>query len=141
MSRERRKILDMLASGTIDAEDAERLLQKLAAAGEPGDSEPTGDSASLKVTRAATGPLKFLRIVVDSHDGDKVNIRVPLGLVRTGIKLSTMLPKDANEKLLEKGIDLSHLSELDGEKLIEELRDLSVDVDAGDGDKVRIFCE
>jgi hypothetical protein len=85
--------------------------------------------------------LKYLRVVVDSSDGDKVNIRVPLALVKTGIKLSTMMPAEANEKLAEQGIDLSHLSGLKGEELIEALRDLKVDVDSNDGDTVRIFCE
>ena len=84
---------------------------------------------------------KYLRILVNSSDGDEVNIRVPLQLVRAGLKLSTVLPNDAKEKITEKGIDLSKLGELEGEALIEALRELSVDVDSSDGDVVRIFCE
>ena len=84
---------------------------------------------------------KYLRVVVDSSDGDKVNVRVPLALVRTGIKLKSMLPSHANEELDAHGIDLSHLSELDGDELIDALRELTVDVDSSDGDKVRVFCE
>ena len=80
-------------------------------------------------------------MIVNSSDGDKVNVRVPLGLLRTGIKLTTMLPGDASEKLKDSGIDLSHLSSLSGDELMEELRDLQVDVDSTDGDKVRVFCE
>ena len=84
---------------------------------------------------------KYLRVLVNSSDGDEVNIRVPLQLVRAGLKLSTVLPNDAKEKITEKGIDLSKLGELEGEALIEALRELSVDVDSSDGDVVRIFCE
>jgi hypothetical protein len=129
MSTERRQILDMLAQGKITPEDAERLLEKLAAP-KPAESQPASGAAP-----------KYLRVTVDSSDGDKVNVRVPLALVRTGIKLSAMMPKGAGEKLQESGIDLSHLSSLKGDALVEALRELTVDVNSSDGDKVKVFCE
>ena len=61
--------------------------------------------------------------------------------MRTGIKLSTMVPSKVSEKMKEKGIDLSPLSELQDEELMKALEELSVDVDSPDGDSVRIFCE
>ena len=130
MDTERKKVLDMLAAGQISAEDAERLLSKL-------DGSSAGDDRD----DIPSGPLKYLRVLVDSKTGDKVNVRVPLGLLRTGIKLSTMVPALAGDKLRESGIDLSHLSTLSGDELIEELRDLKVDVDSTDGDTVRVYCE
>ena len=66
---------------------------------------------------------------------------MPLGLLRTVTKLSTMVPLVAGESLKTSGIDLSDLSSPSGDELIEELRDLKVDVDSPDGDKVRVFCE
>ncbi len=66
-----------------------------------------------------------------------MNIRVPLKLIKTGIKLSTVLPSETNAKLADKGIDLSNLGDLQGEELIEALRDLQVDVDADDGTRGR----
>ena len=131
MDVERKKVLDMLADGRLSAEDAERLLNKLDASSE-GDAH---DDAP------PSGPLKYLRVLVDSKNGDKVNVRVPLSLLRTGIKLSTMVPALAGDKLRDSGIDLSHLSTLSGDELIEELRDLKVDVDSTSGDTVRVFCE
>ena len=136
MSVERKQILDMLVEGKITVEQAERLLQKL----QVGDTETVSTAAS-GGDAIRKGEPKFLRVLVDSHNGDEVNIRVPLALVRTGIKLSTMLPSHANEQLTEKGIDLSQLGGLEGQELVEALRDLTVDVDSADGDKVRIFCE
>jgi hypothetical protein len=138
MSTERLKILEMVAEGKITAEDAARLLEKLADSNQSSGFTGGGEGESI-VHR--TGKLKYLRVVVDSEDGDKVNIRVPLALVRTGIKLSTMVPEDANRKLAEKGVDLSALGGLAEEELIEALRELTVDVDSSDGDTVRIFCE
>lgn len=137
MSAERRKIIEMLAEGKITPDDAERLLDKLGRTPEHDDAGSTGDLAE----RPRTGIPKYLRVVVNSTNNDHVNIRVPLALVRTGLKLSTMLPPQASEKLSEKGIDLSHLSELKGDELLEALRELTVDVTSGDGDTVRVYCE
>jgi hypothetical protein len=138
MNEERKQVLEMLAQGKISAEDAERLLDKLEV-GDAGDSAETSASASAGTEKPLK--LKFLRIVVDSSEGDKVNIRIPLALIRTGIKLTTLLPNDVNEELDRKGVDLSKLTELDSAELHETLQDLQVDVDSNDGDVVRVFCE
>ena len=139
MSNEKRKVLEMLAAGRITAEDAERLLNRLGTAPRitAGEGSDSGDGEP----ETAKRPLRYLRVVVDSSEGDKVNIRVPLALVRTGIKLSTMLPAEAADTLRERGVDLSELQGLKGEELIEALRELQVDVDSTEGDVVRVFCE
>ena len=90
----------------------------------PGDGEVlvpeiTGDPTDSPPKRKK--PPKFLRVQVNSHDGDVVNIRVPMALVRTGVKLTTMLPNDAKEKMEEHGVDLSNLNGLQGDELIEAL--------------------
>lgn len=161
MNPERMSVLQMLAEGKISAEDAERLLERLQEKTRESPQESvrkdvravvlsgiaesahSGESGS-SVTRAvSTGraPLKFLRIMVQSAKEDVVNIRIPMALVRTGLKLSTMIPEDARERLRDKGVDIASLSGLEGEELIEALRELQVDVDSGKGDTVRIFCE
>jgi hypothetical protein len=146
MTQERKQVLDMLAQGKISVQDAERLLDKLSAigadasegeAGGPATAaEPCGESGS-----ARPGNPKYLRVLVDSAKGDRVNIRVPLSLVRAGIKLKAVMPEHARQQLYAKGIDLSNLGGLEGDELLQALRELNVDVDATDGDKVRIFCE
>jgi hypothetical protein len=132
MNTEKKQVLDMLAAGKISSEEASRLLEKL---------ETQRSISPSESPKSHRSKLKYLRILVDSADGDKVNIRVPLALVRTGIKLSTMMPSHASEKIREKGIDLTQLSSLEGDELTEALRELAVDVDSSDGDTVRIFCE
>ena len=137
MSTERKQVLEMLAEGKITAADADRLLDKL-----EGSSRSTGTTAGAAETATPpAGSPKFLRVVVDAKDGETVNVRVPLFLVRTGIKLSTMLPSKVSRRMSEKGIDLSQLSTLDGDALVHALRELQVDVDSDGGDKVRVFCE
>jgi hypothetical protein len=147
MTQERKQVLDMLAQGTITVQDAERLLDKLSAIGtnspesEVGGTAPAGPEPCCEGGAARPGRPKYLRVLVDSSKGDKVNIRVPLSLVRAGIKLKAVMPEHARQQLFEKGIDLSNLGGLEGEELLQALRELNVDVDASDGDKVRIFCE
>ncbi len=134
MSNDRRKILDMLAEGKISADDADRLLSKIG-------TGPTADAPEEAPPDTGRRPLKYLRVLVDSENGDKVNIRVPIALVRTGLMLTAMIPAAASDELEKRGVDLSGLSALNGEELIEALRDLNVDVDSKDGDTVRVFCE
>ena len=132
MNTECRKVLDMVAGGKLSSADAERLLSKLAESAEDETKRPSGDGTT------GTDPLRYLRVVVDSQEGDKVNVRVPLGLLRTGIQLSAMLPLLATSRRV---IDLSHLTGLSGDELLDELRHLEVNVDSTNGDTVRVFCE
>jgi hypothetical protein len=127
MTEERKKILEMLSEGKITAEDAERLLDKIEAA-------PSG---APKPPRK----IKWLLVRVDGNDGDKVNVRVPINLIRTGIKLGAILPAGASERIKASGIDLNDLATLADEELVEALADLQVDVNSDDGDVVRIYCE
>jgi hypothetical protein len=123
----------MLAEGKISAEDAERLLDKIEAgpSSEPTPPRDPGDP----------NKIKWLLVTVDSEDGDKVNVRVPINLIRTGIKLGAILPKGASERIRASGIDLSDLNQLADEDLMEALANLHVDVHSESGDKVRVYCE
>jgi SHOCT-like protein len=138
MSAETRKILEMLARDKISAADAERLLDKLSSA--PAVSSEESGAAPTR----ANGEWKprHLRIQVEGPEkSDLVNIRVPLSFLRTGLGLVAVLPPRVNQKLAEKGIDLSALPDLKGEDIVEALRELNVNMEGQDGKKVRIFCE
>jgi SHOCT-like domain len=143
MNEQRRQILQMLAEGKITADEAERLIDAL----EPKQPEsPPGAAA-----RSKPRP-KYLRVVVNSEDdsdGDgpsRVNIRVPLQLLRAGVRLTSLIPPQAltqvNEQLNKAGvpIDLTQLKPQHIEELIEQLDELTVDVEDTDS-KVQVFCE
>jgi len=135
MSEESRQILEMLAEGKITAQDAERLLDKLT-------SSQTATAAAGPSAETPRKPkVKFLCVKVDGAEGDKVNIRVPLALVRTGVKLAAIVPESVTHKLSTQGIDLSKLSELDADELTAALSELEVDVDSENGETVRVCCE
>jgi hypothetical protein len=137
VSVETRKVLEMLAAGKITSDDAERLLNKLAAVKEPAES----GAPENREGPGATSPRKYLRIVVDGGEGKDVNMRVPLGFVRSGVGLIGVLPPRVAQKLADKGFNLDVLSGLSGDKLNEALNELCVDIDTNDGKSVRIFCE
>ena len=103
MKEERKKVLEMLSEGKISADEAERLLQAL-------ESKTAEASPQTALTETLNNLPKYLFVKVDSVDGDKVPIRVPLKLIKAGIKLQALLPPDAqvkvNAKLNEKGKSL-----------------------------------
>jgi hypothetical protein len=139
MSEERKKILEMLANGKISVEEAERLLSAI--------SESDGESSPGE--KPGLSKLKYLRVVVEPGPGsekdERVNIRVPIKLIRAGIKLASLLPNDVQGKvdgaLKEKGIslDFSQINQENLEDIVESLRDLTVDVEGEE--RVRIYCE
>jgi hypothetical protein len=136
MNDNRRQILDMLANGKITAQEAERLLAALERGGATAMSE--------------SDKIKYLRVLVDTvdpHDGPtKVNVRVPMQLLRAGVRLTGVIPASArqevNNALRKEGIafDINNVTPQNLEELIEQLRELTVDVD-NENTKVRVFCE
>lgn len=135
MNEERKKVLEMLANGKISADEAERLLEAL-------ENRTSESSPATPLT--GTGLPKYLFVKVDSKSGDKVNIRVPMKLIQAGIKLKSLLPQDAqdkiNAKLSEKGINLDDFNADNLKDLLDALAELEVNVDDKKGDKVRIYC-
>ena len=138
MNDNRRQILDMLASGKITTEEAERLIAAL----ERNAAGATVMSESDKV--------KYLRVLVDTKDPvdgpTKVNVRVPMQLLRAGVRLTGVIPASAREEvnnaLRKEGIafDINNVTPQNLEELVEQLRELTVDVD-NENTKVRVFCE
>ena len=78
----------------------------------------------------------LLRITVDSHEGDRVRVNLPMALVEIGLEIGMEMPQiNGNEAL--KGVDLKKVLEMVRLGCVGNL----VEVDSADGDKVRIFVE
>ena len=141
MSEESKKILEMLAQGKVSVDEAERLLKALDATIQPDKKTEKKIFKMMKNRDKAEGEPKFLRIVVDSAKGDEVDIRLPLGLIKAGLKLSAIMPKGAEEKLKERGINLGEFAEMETNELLASLRELEVNIQSGDGDDVVVYAE
>ncbi|MGA2905567.1 MAG: hypothetical protein ABSD98_17210 [Candidatus Korobacteraceae bacterium] len=140
MSAETRKVLDMLAEGKVTSADAERLLDKLALGKSP-DEGSNGSGAGAKDSRPLASKFRFLRVKVDTGEGHDVNVKVPLGFIRAGVKLLGVLPPRVAQKLNDKGVNLDFLSDLKGDELDEALNELHVDLETDEGQHVQVFCE
>ena len=97
MNENRRQILELLAAGKINADEAERLLSALE------DRSPTA-SATRTDGPAVTvkTKVKYLRVLVEAHEKEgptTVNVRVPMQLLRAGVRLASLIPVQAHEQL------------------------------------------
>lgn len=143
MTEERRQILEMLAAGKINAEEADSLL---------GAVQDARATTTATATQNKPTP-KFLRVMVDAKDGNDgkpvhINVRVPVALLRAGVRLASLIPTSAqervNEELRKQGMsfNVSQIKPENLNELIDHLQDVSVDIDHEHDDvKIKIFAE
>ena len=133
MSEDTRRVLELLSQGKVTVQEAEQLLHAV---------------ASGEATEKKAEP-RYFRILVNkpAREGKKaeaVNIRVPMTVVRGGLRLGALFPSMLGKKKiqLDNGmeLDLSTITYKDLEALIKDIGELTVDVDGGDA-TVRIRCE
>jgi len=119
MQDERRKILEMVQQGTINADEAARLLDALRTQEESAD-------------RARHRP-RWVRIRVTDIEDNKVrvNLTLPVGLVRAGLRAGGSIAG-------VHGLDTAGLEEMLDRGEIGHLLDLR---DAADGERIEIFVE
>jgi hypothetical protein len=147
MDENKKRILEMLAQNKISTDEAYRLLSALESEGGTSEGAPKAGTAEKMKS-------KYLRVCIlpgseREHGGkaDRVNVRVPMTLIRAGMKFTSLLPPEARDKvngaLHEKGIDfdMRNLKPEDMDELLEALSDLEVDVASSDGDTVKVFVE
>ena len=140
MNENSRRVLEMLSEGKVSVDEAERLLSLV-------DEEPETTTAVQPPAPPQAGSARrYLRVTVDSNDDEHIDVRVPLALIKAGVKLHTLLPAQAttgiNTALQDNGInvDIDNLRTEDLELLIDALSEIEVNIQDGD-EKVRVYCE
>lgn len=146
-----RRILDMLSQGKITVDEADRLIKALGA--EPpanaAAAEPAGDTARARWFRINIHkPAKD-----EDHRPKDVNIRVPIAVVKGGMRLGAIIGTFAGEKaarrMKARGLDIdlakinSDLSQMNGpefDEFLRSLNDTNIEIDDGRA-QVRITCE
>jgi hypothetical protein len=160
MSDTKKKILELLAQNKITADEAYRMMSALD--GDSGGHDNTGRDNTGHENTGNKGPetktrAKYLRVTITPHEGEsgespherteKVNVRVPMSLIRAGIKMKSLIPPEARDKvnsaLREKGIDfdIDSIKNEDIEELIAALGDMEVDIEGRHGEKVKVYVE
>jgi len=139
MNEQRKQILEMVAEGKLTVDEAERLIAAL-------DDTPTQNLAS---PEPKLKKPKYLRVLVDSREKDEqahVNVRIPIQLLRAGVKLASLIPPkaldQASDELQRSGmpIDLTKLKPEDIDELVDHLGEMTVEVQS-DETEVHVFCE
>lgn len=121
MNEERKRILELLAEGQINAEEAERLLEALEG------------TAEAELSPRGGGAARLLRIYVhDPEDDTEIKVNLPLSLARFALKF---IPEEQRAQIAEAGFDLDELlaslkSETPEGRLVE--------LEQGDGTRVLI---
>lgn len=142
MENDKQKILDMINTGTITAEDGARLLECL------GDAQK--EERIQAKERAGRMKGRKLRVQVNGTDkGSKqnVNVSIPLALARyaDGI-IAKCVPENVSENMKSQGFDLKGLNIGEIVDVFEDLEEDIVNVDIQEEDKgtdlkVRVYVE
>jgi hypothetical protein len=138
-----RRVLELVAQGKITPTEAEELLNAM--------KDQFHDASTIPQDETGSGTPRYLRIFVHKiaragHREQDVNLRVPLSIVRGGLRLGAIIPGYARERmratLRERGVDID-LTKIDPatiESLIKNLGEINIDVNEGE-EQVRITCE
>lgn len=128
---EKMRILKMIEDGTITAAEAAALMKTMGV-------DETGEESGVLMNTDVSYDKKMFRVIVDSAEGDKVNIQFPVGAIKKILKVTGKLPiQDENLR----GIDLSEMMEAVSQCLSEEVEGDFINVKAADGTTVRIFVD
>lgn len=124
---ERIQILEMLRDGLISADEADKLLRAL-------------DINKNEVKTLKNESMKMLKIDVRSAEGDKVNVKVPVNILKfaTSKKLISNIKINGIDKdFLEESIDIEQILMMVESGAIGEI----VDIESAKGDVVKIYVE
>lgn len=145
MNEEKLKVLEMLAQGTINAEEAARLLDCLE---ENSEKERTAEDRRRKDTaRRMEGKKLRVEVLGDTKEAKKmnVNVSIPLVLARYADNIiANCVPQAANEELAKQGISLRDLNIGQIVDTFETLEEDIVNADIeedGAAMKVRVYVE
>ena len=78
----------------------------------------------------------FFRIIVDSAEGDRVRVNLPMAFLKAAIEMGVEMPQVSGNKALQ-NIDFAQLLSMVQQGAVGNL----VEVDSADGDTIRIFVE
>ena len=145
MSSEKMKILEMIQEGKLTAVEGLELLKAIEEGNSQREASQISENNFVKKGVLVTGE-RFLRVRVVGEKTLKVNVNVPLSLIRSASKLivyaMSFVPADKRAELEQKGIDLQALDVEGLARILEENLDGKiVDVEVADPEEGRIKVE
>jgi hypothetical protein len=145
MSDDTRRILDLLAQGKVTVDEAEQLMGAIGAPPQASAAAPpTPDEAERPKPRWVR--INVHKTAKEGKQDKDVNIRVPIAIVKSGMRLGALIPGLTGDKVAarmrEKGLDVD-FTKLDAAAIDSVLKDLgetNIEIDDGKA-HVRITCE
>ncbi|WP_238885192.1 hypothetical protein [Clostridium sp. YIM B02551] len=125
MNEEISRILKMVEEGKITSDKAQELIEAL-----------NEKKTEIQTVQENDIMNMMLKIKVNSHEGDVVNVKLPIKLIKTLLKTVGKLPIESNVKGLE-NLDLNLISEAIDNGLCGKI----VDVNSANGDIVEVVIE
>lgn len=129
MNEEISMILKMVEDGKISADKAKELIDAL---------ESKSKNTEAIVPKKYED--KFLRVEVLSHEGDKVNVKLPVKIIKEVIKITGKLPISTSIEGMN-GINIDELMNTIVSCLDNEVMGEIVDVCSNEGDSVKVVIE
>ncbi len=145
MSSEKMKILEMIQEGKLTAAEGMDLLKAIEEGNTQREAFQNAENGMVKSQLTSTGE-RFLRVRVVGEKMLKVNVNLPLSLIRSASKLvvyaMSFVPADKRAELEQKGLDLQALDVEGLARILEENLDGKiVDVEVADPQEGRIKVE
>lgn len=128
MNEEVMRVLKMVEEGKISADKAKELIDAL------------GNSGNTQLVVNKNYEDKFLRVKVLSVQGDRVNVQLPIKVIREILKVTGQLPITASIEGM-KGVDIDQLINTIVSCLDNEVMGEIVDICSADGDTVKVVIE
>ncbi|MFR1709466.1 MAG: SHOCT-like domain-containing protein [Clostridium sp.] len=129
MNEEMLMVLKMVEEGKVSADKAKELIDAL------GNTSKNTESITSKRYED-----KFLRVEVLGHDGDKVNVKLPIKVIREVLKVTGKLPISKSIEGMD-GIDIDELMNTIVSCLDNEVMGEIVDICSSDGDTVKVVVD
>lgn len=140
MNDEKQRILTMVSEGKLSVDEAEKLL---AAVDRQSAEKKDLTSEPSRITEG-----KFLYVIVNPKEGksqEKVSVKVPFALLKAGLNIAGLIPKEAQEKIQssmnEHGMsfDLNEMNPKNIQEILTALEELTVDVDTEES-TIQVYC-
>ncbi|MDQ0459310.1 SHOCT-like domain-containing protein [Clostridium sardiniense] len=129
MNEEIMTVLKMVEEGKISADKAKEIIDAL------GNTSKNTEAITPKKYED-----KFLKVEILSHEGDKVNIKLPIKVVKEVLKVTGKLPISKYVEGMDE-IDLDELMNTIVSCLDNEVMGEIVDICSSSGDTVKIVID
>ena len=125
MNEEIMRILKMVEEGKLNADKAKELIDAL-------------EQQNEQVIVVKDYDNKMLKVNIQSHEGDQVNVKLPVKVIKSIIKVTGKIPMVSNEM---DGINMDEMMDIIANSLDSSVMGEIVNIQSAKGDEIKVFVE